>query len=68
MSSRSIISCLPMMMVLGFGMVIMTVVLGSPTMPIEERGTWIFAAAVVMALGLGVTITFSIGRMKVRIG
>ena len=68
MSSRSIISCLPMIMVLGFGMAIMSTVLGSPTMPIEERSTWIFAAAIVMALGLGITINLSIGGMKVRIG
>ncbi|MFW9842997.1 MAG: hypothetical protein ACFFEV_00295 [Candidatus Thorarchaeota archaeon] len=68
MSSRSIISCLPMMMVLGFGMAIMAVVLGSPMMPLEERSTWMIAAAIVMALGLGITITFTIGGMRVRIG
>lgn len=57
-----------MMMVLGFGMAIMAVVLGSPMMPLEERSTWMIAAAIVMALGLGITITFTIGGMRVRIG
>ena len=68
MSARRGTDCLLTMIILGFGMAILVGVLGSPTMPIEERGTWMVAAAITIALGLGITITFTIGGAKVRIG
>jgi hypothetical protein len=68
MHRRRLTGCVPTMVVLDLGMIVMIATLGMQGLPIEEPIHWLAAGAVLLTLGLGASVTFYFGEAQIRLG
>ena len=67
MSTRGIVGCIPMLIVLIIGMVLAMNAMTTPDLSFDIRMMQLFGSAVLIALGLGMSVTMSYRGASLRI-